>query len=245
MSIADILVYLDISPACSHRMALASTLARRFDAYLTGIGLEEAAAVGERFKQMLQQDKLLGEWRLAIGTAAGFTTRLSCTADLVILGQHEPHQSTGLDAPEEVVFGCGRPVLIVPHGRRIETLGDRVLIAWNGSREAARALHDSLPLMSASSEVSILSVNPDDDDDRELAGNLAAHLVRHGLNARAETITSAVAAVSDTLLSRAADTRADLIVMGGYGHSRFREKFFGGVTRDVLRDTSLPVLMAH
>jgi nucleotide-binding universal stress UspA family protein len=245
MSIVDILVYLDTSPSCSGRMALVSALARRSDAYLTGVGLEEAIAVGERFKQMLRQDQLQGEWRLVPGTAAGSVTRLSGMADLVVLGQRDPDRSSGLDNPEEVVMRCGRPVLIVPYGRRIETLGERVLIAWNGAREATRALHDALPLLAQSSEVVILSINPEDDNDKDLASDLCAHLARHGLNARAETIRSQTTAAADVLLARAADTKVDLIVMGACGHSLLREKLFGGVTHDVLRDTSLPVLMTH
>jgi nucleotide-binding universal stress UspA family protein len=245
MSIVDILVYLDTSVACGDRMALAALLARRFDAYLTGVGLEEATLVGDRFANLLRQDDLQGEWRLVIGTAAGFVTRIASTVDLVVLGQRDPDHSTGLDAPEEVIVDCGRPVLIVPSGRRVDTLGERVLIAWNNSREAMRAMHDALPLLAQSSEVLIVWVNPEHGDDKGLADDVAAHLSRHGLNVRPEVITSPIAATADTLLARAADARVDLIVMGAYGHSRLREKLLGGVTHDVLRDSSLPVLMAH
>jgi hypothetical protein len=124
-------------------------------------------------------------------------TRIASTADLVVLGQRDPDHSTGLESPEEVVVGCGRPVLIVPYGRRVETLGERVLIAWNNSREAMRAMHDALPLLAQSSEVLIVSVNPEDDDDKRLAGDVAAHLGRHGLNARPEVIMSPIAAIAD------------------------------------------------
>lgn len=245
MAIVDILVYLDTAPACGDRMVLASNLASRLDACLTGVGLEEAIGVAKRFKDMLRQDGVSGDWRLIESTAAASVVRLSAAADLVVLGQQERNVSTGLDAPGEVLTACGRPVLITPYGRSINTLGQRVLIAWDGSRQAMRALHDALPLMAQSEEVILVQINPEDDAAKELAGDVASHLVRHGLNARAESITAKISAIAETLLSRAADVAADLLVMGAYGHSPLRERLFGGVTHDVLRDTSLPVLMSH
>jgi nucleotide-binding universal stress UspA family protein len=245
MAIVDILIYLDTSPACVDRMVLASILARRFDACLTGVGLEEAIGVAERFKNMLRQDGVSGDWRLISGSATAFVVRLSAAADLVILGQHDREVSTGLDAPWEVLTASGRPVLITPNGRSINTLGQRVLIAWDGGRQAVRALHDALPLMAQSEEVILVQINPEDEAAKELAGDVASHLVRHGLNARAESITAQISATAEKLLTRAADVAADLVVMGAYGHSPLRERLLGGVTHDVLRDTSLPVLMSH
>jgi nucleotide-binding universal stress UspA family protein len=231
-------------------MTLTSLLARRFDAHLTGVALETAADVAERFDTMLVQDQLTGNLRVTSGPAAAFVTRLAAAADLLVLGQREPDRSTGLDAPEEVVLGCGRPVLIVPYGKRIETLGERVLIGWNGGSQAAGALHDALPLMTQSHDVLIAQVDPPfvapaSDDQGTQADEVAFHLQRHGLNARAETITSVSLDTAETLLSRAKDFGADLLVIGAYQHSRLRELLLGGVTHDILRNAELPVLMSH
>jgi nucleotide-binding universal stress UspA family protein len=138
--------------------------------------------------------------------------------------------------------------MVVPYaGRRPDRLGDNVLVAWNGSREAGRAVQEALPLMSASSVVTILLVDPEEDADIDLAEDLVAHLGRHGLHARTQVIRHDLGtiAVSDTILTQVAELDADLLVMGAYSHSRFREIILGGVTRDVLRDMNLPVLMAH
>ena len=249
MAISDILVYADPTANSTERLDIAFRLAHRFEAYLIGVVPEDAAAVGERFDKMLQNESLVGEWHMAIGLTEPFVTRWAQCADLVILGQRIPDHDTGLYRPEDVVLSCGRPVLVVPYaGRRPDRIGENVLIAWNGSREASRAVQDALPFMSASSAVTVLLVDPDDEvADVELAQDLVAHLGRHGLNARTQVIRHDLAtlAVSGTILSQVAELDADLLVMGGYSHSRFREIILGGVTRDILRDTNLPVLMAH
>jgi nucleotide-binding universal stress UspA family protein len=166
----------------------------------------------------------------------------------VILGQRIPDHSTGLYRPEDVILSCSRPVLVVPYaGRRPDRLGDNVLVAWNGSREAGRAVQEALPLMSTSSVVTVLLVNPEEDADIDLAEDLVAHLERHGLHAKMQVIRHDLTtlAVSDTILTQVSELDADLLVMGAYSHSRFREVILGGVTRDILRDMNLPVLMAH
>ena len=167
----------------------------------------------------------------------------------MILGQHLPGHDTGLYRPEDVILSCSRPVLVVPYaGRRPDRLGENVLVAWNGSREAGRAVQEALPLMSPSSAVTVLLVDPDDElADVELAQDLVAHLGRHGLNARTQVVRHDLTtlAVSDTILTQVAELDADLLVMGAYSHSRFREIILGGVTRDILRDMNVPVLMAR
>ena len=168
--------------------------------------------------------------------------------DLVILGQRVPDHDTGLYRPEDVMLSCSRPVLVVPYaGRRPDRLGENVLVAWNGTREAGRAVQEALPLMSVSSVVTVLLVDPEEDVDIDLAEDLVAHLGRHGLHAKTQVIRHDLAAlaVSDTILTQVSELDADLLVMGAYSHSRFREIILGGVTRDILRDMNVPVLMAH
>jgi nucleotide-binding universal stress UspA family protein len=249
MAISDILVYADPTATSAERLDIAFRLAHRFEAYLIGVGPEDATAVGEKFQKMLLNESLLGEWHMAIGLTEAVVTRWAHCADLVILGQRISDHDTGLYHPEDVVLSCSRPVLVVPYaGRRPDRIGENVLIAWNGSREASRAVQDALPFMSASSAVTVLLVDPDDElADVELAQDLVAHLGRHGLNAKTQMIRHDLAtlAVSDAILTHVAELDADLLVMGAYSHSRFREIILGGVTRDILRDMNVPVLMAH
>jgi nucleotide-binding universal stress UspA family protein len=245
MALSDMLVYADTSPASVERLDLACRLAHRFEAYLVAVCPEEAIAVGERFAKILRQENLDGEWQLAVGPPAHYVTRRAQAADLVILGQRTPDHATGLDAPEEVVLACGRPVLIVPYAGHIERIGEVAVVAWNGSREAARAAQDALPLLTASASVTVLLVNPEEEADKEDADNLVAHLARHGLNAKKLVVQGDILAVSDTILARVTGLGADLLVMGAYGHSRLREMILGGVTQDVLRNMNVPVLMAH
>lgn len=246
MAISDILVYTDPTATSAERLDIAFRLAHRFDAYLIGVVPEDAAAVGERFEKTLMNEALLGEWHMAIGLAESFVTRWAHCADLVILGQRVPDHDTGLNRPEDVILSCSRPVLVVPYaGRRPDRLGENVLVAWNGSCEAGRAVQDAIPLMTPSSVV--LLIDPEEDADIDFAEDLVAHLGRHGLNARTHVIRHDLAtmAVSDTILTLVAELDADLLVMGAYSHSRFREIILGGVTRDILLDMNLPVLMAH
>jgi nucleotide-binding universal stress UspA family protein len=245
MALTDMLVYADTSPACGERLDLSLRLARRFGAYLIAVCPEEAIAVGERFAKMLRQEDVQGEWEMAVGLPASYVTRRAQGIDLVILGQRTPDHSTGLDAPQEVVLACGRPVLIVPYAGHIERIGETAIVAWNGSREAARAVQDALPLLSAAASVTVFLVNPEEAADIADAHNLVIHLARHGLNAKKLVVREDILAVSDTVLAQVAALDADLLVMGAYGHSRLREMILGGVTRDVLRNMNVPVLMSH
>jgi nucleotide-binding universal stress UspA family protein len=114
-------------------------------------------------------------------------------------------------------------------------------VAWNATRQAARAVHDAMPFLEAAAKVTALTINADEDP----AADLARHLARHGVKAEASTLKSDDVEVGALLLSRAADLSADLLVMGAYGHSRLREVVLGGATREIFRSMTVPVLMAH
>jgi len=246
MTITSILVYVDTSPHSDERVDVAVRLARHCDAYLTAAGLEEAAmGPRERFTRLLAQEQLMGEWQTIIGLPVSHMTRHAAGHDLLVLGQRNPNYSTGLDTPEDVVLGCGRPVLVVPYGRPVNPVGGHVLVAWNGSREAMRAVQDALPLLTLSDDVTVLLVNPEEDADIVLQAELVTHLTRHGLNAFAESTTVASGVVHDAVHNRAKELGAELIVMGAYGHSRLRETILGGMTHDMLLETTRPLLMSH
>jgi nucleotide-binding universal stress UspA family protein len=244
--IKDILVHVDTTPACRARVWLAVRLARRFDAYLLGVGTQEGGAAEERFAAMLTEHEVQGEWRTITGLIEPSIAGLACSVDLVIIGQPDPDRLlVELATPEDVILACGRPVLVVPYNGAFDHLGERVLVAWNGSREATQAAHDALPLMAMAQAVTVLRVDPETEEDKELSAELVRHLVRHGLPATAALTKRHNLALFDLVMTRAIDADSDLIVMGAYGRSRWREMILGGMTRDMLNKMSLPVLMAH
>jgi nucleotide-binding universal stress UspA family protein len=125
-------------------------------------------------------------------------------------------------------------------------VGERVLVAWNGTRESTRAVHDALPMLVRAHSVAVMEVNPKPDETPRIAGaDMATHLARHGVRAEVSSIVADEIDVGDAILSRGADLGADLVVMGAYGHSRLREFAFGGVTRHVFKHMTVPVLMSH
>ena len=187
------------------------------------------------------------EWRVSEGAGATPIVERARYADLTVLGQTDAGRALVSNAvPEDVVLASGRPALIVPAVGRFERIGERVLVAWNASREAARALGDALPLMADAEAVTVLSIGstPTIENQRGMA-DVTRHLARHGIDATVAFRIAKDGDVGDMILSRSADYRADLIVMGAYGHSRTREWLLGGATRHLLRHMTVPVLMAH
>jgi nucleotide-binding universal stress UspA family protein len=171
-------------------------------------------------------------------------------ADLLILGQTDRDDDKSLvdpGFPGQTVLSSGRPVLLIPCAGKFPSIGTRVLVAWNGGREAARAVTDALPFLQLAAKVTVLAVNPGPNagHGEQPGADVALFLARHGVRVEASESHAGDVDVGAWLLSRAFDLEADLIVMGGYGHSRVREFAFGGVTRTMLGDMTVPVLMSH
>ena len=167
-------------------------------------------------------------------------------ADLAIVGQGNEQGETSPWLP--LLLGSGSPALVLPPHWRAPTFGTRAIIAWNASRESRRAMLDALPLLATSRVVTIVAVDPKcgvSGHGEEPGADVARYLARHGIRANVEQIDSAGADAGAIILSRTKALEADLIVMGAYGHSRFAEFVFGGVTRSVLKDMAVPVLMAN
>jgi nucleotide-binding universal stress UspA family protein len=189
------------------------------------------------------------EWRSAEGGALAAMRRSARYADLVVVGQRDPDLAPGEGMPgyfvEELVLSAGRPVLVVPYAGRFPRIDARVLVAWNASREAARALTDALPLLQRAQAVEVAAFEPQAaDHGAEPGTDLALYLARHGVRVNVARQQAGIE-VGAQILSRAADSEADLIVMGAYGHSRAREIVLGGATRTLLESMTVPVLMAH
>ena len=213
---------------------------------------ERAAPLRAAFEAAGARDGLSFEWRTDEGDAGPVVARHARYADLTVVGQTEPEALEtvlGARLPEQVALGGGGPTLMVPYAGAFGAggLGRRPLVAWNGSREAARALHDALPLLRARAEqVIVLEVDPPDDGGPGLRAMEAAKvLARHGLKVDAQYTVSGGLPAGDVLLSRLSDFGCDLLVMGAYGHSRARELVLGGATRSLLDHMTVPVLMAH
>ena len=171
-------------------------------------------------------------------------------ADLLLLSQHNPDapRPGGGSLLERTVLSSGAPALIVPYIGAPKNYGRRVLLAWDGSREAARAVKDAMPFLEAAEKVTVLCINPKKDavgHSHEPGADIAHFLARHGVKAEAKHVTSGGVGIGETLLSRMSDEGSDLLVMGAYGHSRLSELILGGVTRTILEHMTVPVLMSH
>jgi nucleotide-binding universal stress UspA family protein len=213
--------------------------------------LAQAETCRQAFEHATRLRGVAAEWR-AIGDGGESDPALHARyADLTILGQLDPEDDAMAltrPRPERVALASGRPILVIPYAGHWETAGRRVLVGWDASREAARAVADAMPLLAAAESVTVLAIDPQQGPSAHGAvpgADISLHLARHGVKPTVERTVSAGVPPGDVLLSRAADLGSDLLVMGAYGHSRARELLLGGVTRTVLRSMTLPALMAH
>ncbi|QOZ28512.1 universal stress protein [Bradyrhizobium sp. CCBAU 51753] len=179
--------------------------------------------------------------------AVPFASAAARLHDLTIVSQPDFERSTfDNDLSTEVLFQSGRPVLFIPHTFRGPLSPRRVGICWDGSRLASRALRDARPLLKNAEAITIITID-DTENISDEAGpeRLVLHLARAALSATVVKVCAQHSEIQPTLLSVAADQRLDLLVMGGYGHSRFQERLIGGVTRRMLQCMPLPTLMSH
>ena len=272
MTYKTIVVHMDSRPRRAERLALGFVLAERFDAHLVALFAleaaripsyalaetgqlvveierkrrgEEARAAEAEFRQAERRRRTSAEWRLSTQDTAAALRLSARYADLVIAGQPEPDDARGMAFAGNLVLGAGRPVLFFPYAGRFVDAGKRVLVAWNASREAARALTDALPMLSRADSVEVVAFKPGGDHGEIPGADIAHYLARHGVKATASRDLAPGVEIGARILSRAADAAADLIVMGAYGHSRLRELALGGATKSLLEAMTVPVLMAH
>jgi nucleotide-binding universal stress UspA family protein len=174
-------------------------------------------------------------------------SRIARRFDLAVVGQAEPDTSSIDDIiSETTLFESGRPMIIVPYIQKGPLKLDKIMVCWDGSRQAARAIGDAMPLLAKAGKVEIVSIADEPGKQDKIEGvDMGQHLTRHGLKVEIERIPRGDVDIADALLSHAADSGADVMVMGGYGHSRLRQFILGGVTRSIFRSMTIPVLMAH
>lgn len=268
MGVRDIAVHLDDSARCAARLDMALTLAKVSFARVTGVFAQSdpnvpgiiASWPTEAFSQAMQR---VHDGFLQAAAAAGVqchwlavpsgehayinraVTLAAACADLVIMGQHESDRGHGLlplDLAEQVILHSGRPVLMVPFAGHFDSVGRRPLIAWNGGRQAVRALHDALPLMSHARQATLVVIENGSSSIDE--GPILQHLANHGINAEVERLVAEDIGVMDLLLARVADTGCDLLVMGAHGHYCFPRLNRGSGTRHILHHMTAPTLMS-
>lgn len=273
--IKDLIVNLEQSASRDRVVDVALAIARTFDAHVSGVcfaydslpsftmpdfpsdvltkmlAANEAAARGavERFEAACKREGVSAEHHLLetpYGTSGRFP-KMARRFDLSVIMQSDPENGDNEVLIEQVLFDSGRPVLIVPYIQKDAVKLDRVVCGWDGSRAATRAINDARPFLRRAAAVELLIVRDHKvRDESELRGiEMANHLARHGIKLDIKVITAPDVSVSGTILSHVADTAADLLVMGGYGHSRLREFVLGGVTREMLASMTVPVLMSH
>jgi nucleotide-binding universal stress UspA family protein len=183
----------------------------------------------------------------SLSGAGDHFARMARRFDLAIVGQPQPEiSSLEQIIGEATLFESGRPVIMVPYIQKAPFKADNVMVCWDGSRTAARAVADAIPLIRKSGRVEIVIVANERGKQDEIEGaDIGQHLARHGFKVDVHRIAGGNIDVGDALLSHAADSGADFMVMGGYGHSRLREFVLGGVTRSIFESMTVPVLISH
>lgn len=276
MALRDLLVLVDDTRGCGARIDLAVGLAREHDAHLLGLYAtsapelppmvaayfppevlaevaerqrEAARAAAELFRARSAELGARAEWREVQGPAPATALQHIRHVDLAVAGQAAGGADAGPEdhVVESLVLASPRPLLLVPSAGAPAQVPRRVLVAWDAGAEAARAVHDALPLLAAASRVTILGVNPGaaSAGGEYPTSRLAAHLARQGVKAEPEHHFAEAGGVGEALLEQAVARGAELLVMGAWGHSRLRELALGGATRHVLRHMHLPVLLQH
>ena len=274
--IKDILVNLstqtDRDAACDY----AISVAREFEAHLTGVAFDYVAAIPgtifdggvatviaayraenrrvaqlakDKFENVAKEAGVLAEAHILTAGVAAAGATFGNTArnhDLSIVGQARPDS----EAMEELIvegalFGSGRPVLVVPYIQRTGLKLDRVMVCWDGSRNVARAIADAMPILKRAGAIDVVTIQPQERRSELPGASIARHLARHALKVELKQMVGTDIDVPNMVLSYACDFSTDLIVMGGYGHSRLREFVLGGVTRGMLENMTVPAFMAH
>jgi nucleotide-binding universal stress UspA family protein len=275
MAVRDILVHIKPYEDWSHHIEIAAGLAKTHHARLTGLcTLRDIAVLKQllgadtvtvkdrtakdaeilkrleaKFRDLVQKHGIVGDWQTGEGNASELLTLAGRFHDLIVVEQTDPRgDEPGWDTAEQTVLGCGKPTLVVPYKYTGTTIGQRVCVAWNGSRESALAVQAALPVLTRAAHVAVFEGPPRDTFPsltKYPPMDVIAYLARHNVTATRQALTAAEPNVGSGLLAQAADLKADLIVMGGYGRSRFHEWIMGSTTGYVLAHTTIPVVMAH
>jgi nucleotide-binding universal stress UspA family protein len=278
MSFKEILVHIDSTRSSLNRLDLGLALARRFKARLSGLHVtpdpevppyfkpsvvqrisaiyaknaREAADLAETlFRERTRGVELQTNWETIEGDLAETIAERARFSDLLLLGQFDTENPRSISAfllPARVVYGAAAPILVVPNTGTFTDLGKHAVIAWDGSREAARTVRDAMPLLHAAERVSLIAVDPFRQGHIKRGASAPAfvsYLQQHAVHAEAAEISAQGKSVAEILLEYTAEVGADLLVIGAYGHSRVLEFILGGTTADLLERATTPILISH
>ena len=277
MKYKTILVYLPCKSKAERLIKIASNIAKRFDSHLIGLHIESSIdnspemIISEEFSKRLlkeqesqdneikevfldqtQNEDFVAEWRSEKAASHRYGACLLQHArcvDLIIMAQSDPER----DDPEqkniqrEIIEGSGHPVLIIPNYGDFDDVGEKVLVGWSGTREAARAVYDGIPLLQGSHKTEIFWVSKMDMEGgylEDAAREIAVCLHRHGVKVNLSHHQESGLAIGDELLNKAADSGSDLIVSGAYGHSRIYDLMVGATTPHLMKHMTVPVLFS-
>jgi nucleotide-binding universal stress UspA family protein len=274
MTIKHVLVHLDSQRNLAATAEAACSLATSSQAHVTGFYViphiniptyaesriptdivkvhDEAAEVvandaGSEFARIAEKAGCKHDWISVKGYADRLIIERARYTDIVVMGQAQPTKKPSphsVAVENHVIMGCARPVLMIPGKGVSGQLGNRVVVAWNGSRESVRALNDAMPFLEKAANVEVLAIDPGKDDGDLPGAEICQYLARHGVNAEAASVKSR-GSTTDTLLEYARDNSANMVVMGAYGHSRLREFVLGGATYNMLQKSDVAILMSH
>jgi nucleotide-binding universal stress UspA family protein len=274
MSMKDILVHVEDGNRDGARIQAAVDVARAFQAQLAGIHVvvhqfgalevradiavelhkaqatairEDAEKAEQLFRDKVGSSGLATEWHSENGEVIDVVTHHGRYADLVVTGQDDPDSTSygGRDMPDRLVLAVGRPVLIIPRNGSFENVGSRIMVAWDAGRASARAVHDAMPFLERAEDIKVVSANVAVEGREGPAATLCRQLERHGIKAEPRDIIEKGKRKRDALLGTAEEEGANLIVMGAYGHPRWRELVLGGITQHMLSHGTIPMLMSH
>jgi len=258
MAYKDILVYLDPTDEARNRLSLAVTMAQAHGARLTGVDASSEAAlggawgelasrIGPEFEAAIKKAELVGRF-VGASAASAIGGEYGHCVDLIIAPRPEGEARALIrsEIPDGMLLASGAPMLIVPDYWKLSPVGENIVIAWNASREATRAVHDAMPLLVTAKTVTIFTFSARASALQATSEMLSDHLRRHGVVAKiADWTDTGELSALEALFADLDTQNADLIVAGAFGHSRLFESLFGSVSLDMMRQPTAPILMAH
>jgi len=267
----DILVHLNHTDTINDRLRLTNKVAEQFNADVTGLYVKRPISLeiygsyvhpevftefedkqnadADKAKLLFSADmenaKLKGTYVEKTGDSSQELIFQAGAHDLVIVAKYDvdKHFENMAHVPTNVALGSGRPVMIVPDFSEQSTVGKSILVAWNGTKESSRAIHDAMPFLKAADYVNLVTFTPEGQESDVV--DIASHLQHHGVTFDLMNSHATESDISGKLAHFAEKFDSDLLVMGAYGHSRFREYVLGGVSKSVFRSSKIPVMVSH